>query len=972
MKDSLLNTNKNFDYSAFRKLANAASSTVAVNTFAFSFTAPGTYVFGMSSSPSMITIVKVMPENVACTTEAAFAEFTESNLLLMGVSSNNSIILSPDWALVMGLLLGALGLVVFIAGFMYYFRKRAWSSHLSIPQTYRHAHNKAFEDKKFKNISSAFNKHDPFISSYIKNGFNWCFPRRNKIAVGADELEAANPMEDQEVLEIEVDETAIQIPELAKHIKSHDDEVDKKLNMQEDLLNGLQNSLKKEVDDLKSLLTNTILEIAPNGFSSLKYAKLKALLNKLKGDIKRRDLFEASLAINEIRAIKSLEKLQNSLQLGSSKLSEIIIEEISDLAINENEKSDKITHRFESAILHEDIFAAIDFVREQTEVLTEHIASETRAHKLAESSFEQALTNVTDVFPDDVLAGYQKCMESDGDNDTANSDINHGFSAFSDRSPKFIKIMIDLEGHYSDSVNEIIEMGNLSLLDKQKELFGEKIASNLDDLKVAVNHLLEGINMLTTNCKEKRVLSSEERYELLRLIEEALENVPKASDASTPSDLSQLMSSLMTAFQNGKFPALERDEINDANDPNLEDPNSIEENKTETTLDSINSSNNIDDIKESVKINDESEDLEDGLGEMVINTNIDSVMDKSEDKKLDNSSAQTSLESIEEKRKNEMMDQIMHRARDNAEVRSASPDSVITKHSEEQENLIKKLEEERKAKLNRIDDLDADDFESNYDKSLITLANNRYVVNMRLIGAETRIKFFNLRVQFGILESNVLRQAENFNWSQETINQRIMELYSSQESKINDIKALIKDLKSKADQSDTDLKFKWLNDSSKVNLEDEIIKFKSETHDYFDNYRDELSSVSNKAIEAVKNECAFIETTSLKQEKLNLFDSPTDKESYISIVKEYTQSRISTVNMLCKAELEKLTSTQDSVLDILGFPTIWGQSYTLFEYQNSLHSRIIFGMQISMDAELRLIQVEDDLHTEALQMIQIG
>jgi hypothetical protein len=40
----------------------------------------------------------------------------------MGVTSTNDIVLSPDWNLVVGLLLGMLGLVLILLGFMYYFR----------------------------------------------------------------------------------------------------------------------------------------------------------------------------------------------------------------------------------------------------------------------------------------------------------------------------------------------------------------------------------------------------------------------------------------------------------------------------------------------------------------------------------------------------------------------------------------------------------------------------------------------------------------------------------------------------------------------------------------------------------------------------------------------------------------------------------------------------------------------------------
>jgi hypothetical protein len=91
----------------------------------------------MSSQPNRLLIVSVMPENVNCSTASHFVEFTASNLITMGVTSTNDIVLSPDWNLVVGLLLGMLGLVLILLGFMYYFCKRAWLSHNEIQSTAR-------------------------------------------------------------------------------------------------------------------------------------------------------------------------------------------------------------------------------------------------------------------------------------------------------------------------------------------------------------------------------------------------------------------------------------------------------------------------------------------------------------------------------------------------------------------------------------------------------------------------------------------------------------------------------------------------------------------------------------------------------------------------------------------------------------------------------------------------------------------
>lgn len=197
VKDSLLNTNPIFDYSAFRNLAAMAATTMVVSTFAFTFTTaglcsyacisiyslcylfmyppiglrsihfpifiiccllvfhllqflflyifpsifscltflaclfflflsshcfillilyhynfifvfifPGTYVFTMSDDSTVPTIITVMAANVQCGTTAQFSTNSQASLIALGVVSNSSIVLSPDWPLVIGLLVG--------------------------------------------------------------------------------------------------------------------------------------------------------------------------------------------------------------------------------------------------------------------------------------------------------------------------------------------------------------------------------------------------------------------------------------------------------------------------------------------------------------------------------------------------------------------------------------------------------------------------------------------------------------------------------------------------------------------------------------------------------------------------------------------------------------------------------------------------------------------------------------------------
>ena len=66
----------------------------------------GTYVFYMSNDRSKTVIISVTAVNVKCTTSAPFVEASESSMVTLGIVSNPSIVLSPDWSLIGGLLGG--------------------------------------------------------------------------------------------------------------------------------------------------------------------------------------------------------------------------------------------------------------------------------------------------------------------------------------------------------------------------------------------------------------------------------------------------------------------------------------------------------------------------------------------------------------------------------------------------------------------------------------------------------------------------------------------------------------------------------------------------------------------------------------------------------------------------------------------------------------------------------------------------
>ncbi|KAG2929556.1 hypothetical protein PC114_g2752 [Phytophthora cactorum] len=130
MKDSMLNTNPSFDYGAFRSLATKVNAnTSTVSAFAFSFTEPGTYVFGNSLNSAAQTIVVVMKTGTSCPTEAPIVPLNEKNLVTVSAKRRtDDIILAPDWGLIMGLLGGLFGVVIAVIGGLYYFRAKSWTN----------------------------------------------------------------------------------------------------------------------------------------------------------------------------------------------------------------------------------------------------------------------------------------------------------------------------------------------------------------------------------------------------------------------------------------------------------------------------------------------------------------------------------------------------------------------------------------------------------------------------------------------------------------------------------------------------------------------------------------------------------------------------------------------------------------------------------------------------------------------------
>jgi hypothetical protein len=136
-----------------------------------------------------------------------------------------------------------------------------------------------------------------------------------------DDLEAAVAV--KEAVELNFDGEVL-VPELAKHMQSHHDEIDRQMHIQNDFLHELQGSLKKELDDFKNIITTVTLNMSQNQPPNARIA----LLSRLKLDLSHRALFEMNLQGTESRVSQMISIIQQLIT--SDPISESIVARVQD------------------------------------------------------------------------------------------------------------------------------------------------------------------------------------------------------------------------------------------------------------------------------------------------------------------------------------------------------------------------------------------------------------------------------------------------------------------------------------------------------------------------------------------------------------------------------------------------------------------------------------------------------------------
>ena len=114
-RNSLYNTNPNFDYGQFELSAEMQRLTGQNSLFPFQFNEEGIYTFALSSNSNRKFVVRVVGEAGQCPDTGPFFPMSPSNVIQLGINRSDDILQAPNWVLIGSMLAGGvaiLGIVI--------------------------------------------------------------------------------------------------------------------------------------------------------------------------------------------------------------------------------------------------------------------------------------------------------------------------------------------------------------------------------------------------------------------------------------------------------------------------------------------------------------------------------------------------------------------------------------------------------------------------------------------------------------------------------------------------------------------------------------------------------------------------------------------------------------------------------------------------------------------------------------------
>ncbi len=128
-RDSLINTNPNFDFGSFLTIRSRIDSGQDMRAFFFTFSSPGIYAFMDSASAAKKTVVGVVDPVIECPSAFQTNALQPLSAQLLKQFPNvrvadEAVTLAPDYGLVIGLSVGLVGLILIAIGALFFMRRR--------------------------------------------------------------------------------------------------------------------------------------------------------------------------------------------------------------------------------------------------------------------------------------------------------------------------------------------------------------------------------------------------------------------------------------------------------------------------------------------------------------------------------------------------------------------------------------------------------------------------------------------------------------------------------------------------------------------------------------------------------------------------------------------------------------------------------------------------------------------------------
>ena len=516
MKDSLLNTNDDFDYGEFRDLASAAASTTVVSSFGFTFHSPGIYVFGSSSSDAF-TLVAVMEDGNECATDdqATFVPMSEKNMKLMNAKlDSDNIITDPDWWIIGGLLGGLLVLITGLIAFIHKFRKEEWSTKGYHAPEYR-------ERTRHSNLASLAAKESAVKKKAAPKG---SVTKGSAVVAPGDGL--GDPLGDPEAAaeegkldddiaegEFVIDEGDPGTDQLLKHLQRHHDVVEQKFLGQTDMISNLKEALQGEADDLRRILNSMMLQ--KGGDEGASDLDERNALVALKQDMGARRVHDHAIQQVEKAVMDQVNRLQELIQRGPDNVGQMIIAEVAKEGYIDNPAPEA------SPILAE-IVDELEALRTLVETkLLPNLEKESRRLNISRSLWENA--NASKTMDAELVESVASVDDSTSTADNTTQRFASLFKAFVARLPNFSKELKHQESRLLQELSIAHETRNYPAKAEAKVKSRPKLVALLEQLRDA----LLSVAGKSVEAKETLVGEREAAEAEREKLEERVNGMPK-------------------------------------------------------------------------------------------------------------------------------------------------------------------------------------------------------------------------------------------------------------------------------------------------------------------------------------------------------------------------------------------------------------------------------------------------------------